>query len=106
MCTLEAFLRVFHKKYFSKSMREKREAEFLNLEQGGMTVAQYKARFTQLVCFASLIVYDDNSRARRFEMGLRPAIRACLTALRMRNYAELVDHAMLVEKDCDNFARV
>lgn len=102
----DAFLEVFHKKYFSHSVREQREKEFVHLTQGSMMVAQYEAKFTQLVRFVPHIAYDKDHRARRFEMGLRAAIRTRLTTLRLRDYSELVDRAMLVEKYCDDFTRV
>ena len=46
--TWQRFLEVFNEKYFPNSLREQKAAEFLTLEQGNMTMAEYEAKFTSL----------------------------------------------------------
>ena len=40
---------MFLEKYFPKDVRNKNEMEFLELKQGNMTVAEYAAKFEELV---------------------------------------------------------
>ena len=47
--TWDVFKRVFLEKYFPKDVRNKNEMEFLELKQGNMTVAEYAAKFEELV---------------------------------------------------------
>ena len=46
--TWQKFLEVFNENYFPNSLREQKATEFLTLEQGNMTVAEYEAEFTSL----------------------------------------------------------
>ena len=50
------------------------------LEQGNMTVSQYEAEFARLPRFAPTLVADEDSKARRFEEGLRPRIKTQVMA--------------------------
>ena len=47
--TWETFKRVFLEKYFPEDVRNKKEMEFLELKQGNMIVAEYSAKFEELV---------------------------------------------------------
>ena len=46
--TWEEFLEVFKEKFFPKYIQDKKEKEFLELTQGGMTIASYEAKFSEL----------------------------------------------------------
>ncbi|KAH9778034.1 Endonuclease [Citrus sinensis] len=45
------------------------------------------------------LVTNEGSRCRKFLEGLRPNIKGRLTILKINNYADLVDRAILAEKD-------
>lgn len=64
----------FFAKYFLDSEKEARASEFMMLEQGSMTVAQYEAKFTELSRFAPYLVHDEQVKTRKFEKGLRGPI--------------------------------
>nr|KYP39419.1 hypothetical protein KK1_039283 [Cajanus cajan] len=49
----ECFRTVFMEKYFSESVRHAKEAEFLRLHQGALSVSEYAMRFEHLACFYS-----------------------------------------------------
>ena len=74
--TWKLFQEKFDHKYFPDYMREQKELEFLNLIQGNMTVAKYESKFTELSRFATHMIDDESRKAKRFERGLRPAIRS------------------------------
>lgn len=102
----DAFLETFHDKYYLEIIRDQKEMEFLELVQGNKTMAQYAAKFMEQAHFALHIVVNETHVARRFEHDLRPNIQTRISALKLRNFAEFVYWAMIVEKDCEDFQRV
>jgi len=66
----------FLKKYFPEDLRNKKEAEFLNLKQGSLSVAEYAAKYEELSRFYPYINAKDAmvSTCVKFENSLRPDI--------------------------------
>ncbi|KAA0066509.1 gag-protease polyprotein [Cucumis melo var. makuwa] len=60
--TWEKFKESFYAKFFSASVKYAKQQEFLNLEQGDMTVEQYDAEFDMLSYFALDVVKDEEAR--------------------------------------------
>jgi len=87
----------FLEKYFPDSARYEREAEFLTLQQGTMTVQAYTDRFEYLVRFY-LQTVNEEWRCRKFEGGLNHELRRFLVPLRIREFLVLVEHAKMVER--------
>ena len=73
--TWEVFLVEFNKKFFSEQMKAKLETEFLQLQQGFMTVSQYEIRFSELLKYAPYYGEDELRKTRRFVQGLRGPIK-------------------------------
>ena len=101
--TWREFLDVFYKKYFPVSVREKKEVEFITLEQGNLTVAAYEAKFSELSRFAPHMIATEAMRAKKFERGLRPYLRSQVSMFRHETYAEVYDKAELVEINSDDY---
>ena len=99
------FDQIFQDKYFSESVRDRMKADFLALRQGSITVVEYERRFTELSHYAMEFISTEANRAKRFEQGLRPAIREKLAALKIRDYGYMVDRAALVERDIEDSQR-
>ncbi|XP_027911473.1 uncharacterized protein LOC114170189 [Vigna unguiculata] len=72
--TWEAFLGRFLLEYFPDSVRYAKEVEFLQLTQGGKSVADYVEKFKHLNRFY-ILPLDEEWRCRKFENGLRGDIR-------------------------------
>jgi len=74
--TWETFKNKFLRKYFSEDLWNKKEAEFLNLKQGNLSVAEYAAKYEELSRFSPYINAEDAmvSKCVKFENGLRPDI--------------------------------
>ena len=70
------FRELFMSKFFPASTSHVKAREFLDLRQGGMTVMECVARFTELARFADDYVTTDLAKVRRFEDGLRLLISA------------------------------
>ncbi|KAA0032432.1 gag-protease polyprotein [Cucumis melo var. makuwa] len=72
--TLERFEERFYAKIFSANVKYAKQQEFLNLEQGDMTVEQYDTEFDKLSRFAPDVVKDEAARTEKFVRGLRPDV--------------------------------
>ncbi|RVW93684.1 Transposon Ty3-I Gag-Pol polyprotein [Vitis vinifera] len=99
--TWEEFERIFLGKYFGEVAKHAKRMEFEHLIQGTMSVLEYESRFSELSRFALGMISEEGEKARRFQQGLRPAIRNRLVPLAIRDYSELVKRALLVEQDMD-----
>ena len=62
-----------------------------------MTVAQYEAEFSRLAKFAPTMVVDEETRARRFEDGLRFRIKQGVVPFELTTFRAVVSKALLVE---------
>ena len=71
----EEFLVELRKDYFSEFVRDKMEMEFLQLQQGFMSVAQYGKKFSELLKHAPHYKNDERRKTRKFVQGLRAPIR-------------------------------
>jgi len=86
------FKNEFLKKYFSEDLRNKKEAEFLNLKQGSMFVAEYAAKYEELSRFCPYINAEDAmvSKCVKFENGLRTEIYQYICFHEIRDFDTLV----------------
>ncbi|KAL0556761.1 hypothetical protein IC582_005277 [Cucumis melo] len=75
----QQFKESFYAKFFSASLRDAKRQEFVNLEQGDMTVEQYDAEFDMLSCFAPEMIATEAARADKFVRGLRLDIQGLFT---------------------------
>ena len=78
-------------KYYPKSVKGKKEIEFLELKQGSMSVVEYTARFVELVQFHAHYVATtvEFSKCIKYENGLRPEIKQTVGYQRIRRFLDL-----------------
>jgi hypothetical protein len=93
----ERFQKEFLQHYFPKILRDARAREFMDLNQGIMTVAQYAARFNELARFAPYLVVEEENRVRKFEQGLNQRILDRVVCFEIKDFVELVNKASLAE---------
>ncbi|KAL0549591.1 hypothetical protein IC582_014077 [Cucumis melo] len=86
--TWQQFKESFYAKFFSASLRDAKRQEFLNLEQGDMTVEQYDAEFDMLSRFAPEMIATEVARADKFVRGLRLDIQGLVRAFRPATHAD------------------
>ncbi|KAK5785955.1 hypothetical protein PVK06_040578 [Gossypium arboreum] len=96
--TWELFKTAFKGKYVGASYVDARRKEFLNLVQGGKTVAEYEAEFLRLSRYAVGIVATEYERSVRFGDGLRDDLRVLIAPQRERDFTVLVEKAKIAEK--------
>ncbi|XP_011622813.1 uncharacterized protein LOC105420528 [Amborella trichopoda] len=97
--TSRNFLVAFDEKYFLYSIKERKEVQSIELQQGGMTVEQYTAKFAKLSKYAPHIINTEAQKVAKFEMGRRPDIRGRVLSANLKSYALLVDLSLKIERD-------
>ena len=97
--TWDMFLEAFQEKYFSMHIRDAKESEFLSLEQGLRTVADYKAKFSELGRYAPHIYADERRRTRKFVQGLKGPIRRHVAVQDPFTFATTLRLAHLAEQE-------
>lgn len=95
--TWEEFKRVFYRNYFPDSVQRVLENEFLNLVQGDMTVLEYAHKYLELGEFFPIYMSNEETKADRFENGLKPMIRNHMSSNVYHTYQEVFDSAIKVE---------
>ncbi|KAA0042391.1 ty3-gypsy retrotransposon protein [Cucumis melo var. makuwa] len=92
--TWEQFKENFYAKFFSANVKHAKLQEFLNLEQGDMTVEQYDVEFDMLSHFAPDVVKDEAARTEKFVRGLRLDLQGIVRALRPATHADALRIAL------------
>ena len=99
LVTWRQFREAFYKKYFFDSVKRQKAGEFVRLDQGEMTVAQYEAKFTDLSRFSPQLIATKEEKAFKFQDGLKPYLKNKISILKLGVYSEVVDRALIAEKD-------
>ncbi|XP_047331544.1 uncharacterized protein LOC124935130 [Impatiens glandulifera] len=97
--SLNKFKDLFYDNYFPTSTRQQKEVEILKLEQGSMTVSEYRAKFLELAKFAGRWIGDEVGKTRKFKMGLQPRIRQIVVPFHLNNFSGMVEKSLLIERE-------
>ncbi|XP_024018743.1 uncharacterized protein LOC112090813 [Morus notabilis] len=97
--TWEQFKVLFNEHFFPPSYRDEKAMEFMGLQQGDMTVRDYKAKFNELSRFAPSLTESEHMKCLKFERGLKGVFWKSVLALRHRVYSDLVATAICVEQE-------
>ncbi|XP_073121093.1 uncharacterized protein [Henckelia pumila] len=89
----QVFKTEFCERFLPKSYREDRAGEFVNLQQGNMTVDGYVAKFSNLFRFVPHVNQDEKVQMNLFINGLNPEIYAWIDAGRPNRLADAIDRA-------------
>ena len=75
--------------------------EFLELKQGGTTVAEYAAKFESLVRYFPHYQGEDGemSKCVKFINGLRPKIKMVVNCHGIRDFSSLVNMCKVFDED-------
>ncbi|OVA12999.1 hypothetical protein BVC80_8281g4 [Macleaya cordata] len=93
------FQKLFLEKYVTKSARDRKHQEFMNLVQENLIVSEYKERFTALSQYRPEQISTDVTKAKKFIRGLKTYIRLRLAPFQIRSYIEAVSKALSIEKE-------
>ena len=89
-------------KYFPDTARHAKAQEFLELNQGMMTMMDYVARFIELARFADDYVATDMAKVRRFENGMKLSIWARIVGLRLQDMDSMVRTSLTIEREIED----
>ncbi|XP_060200886.1 uncharacterized protein LOC132629177 [Lycium barbarum] len=96
--TWNDFVKEFHMKYVPPTYHDAKKKEFLNLEQGSMSIAEYQQKFLRLSRYAGGIINNEKDKCRRFEDGLNNSIRKSVAVLQHESFYKLVSAALTWER--------
>ena len=99
LATWDQFKERFYKKYFSSNTRFKKQAEFLSLKQGAMTVEEYEEEFNKLSHFAPEMVATEKTRVQRFVQGLKVGLRGLAYSQDPKTYDAALRAAVRIDAD-------
>ncbi|CAL8997959.1 unnamed protein product [Prunus brigantina] len=95
--TWQVFRAAFDGQYYPLAYQNLKMEEFLQLEQGVMTVLEYEKKFHELSKYCIPLVEDENKKCQLFTRGLKPSIRDIVISQRLTNFGDLVMSASLIE---------
>ena len=93
------FYELFMGKYFPATARHAKAPEFLEMNQGTMTMMEYVAKFTELARFADDYVATDMAKVMRFEDGLKLSIQGKIIGFLLQDMNSMVRTAMAIERE-------
>ncbi|XP_055826436.1 uncharacterized protein LOC129894835 [Solanum dulcamara] len=88
------FVKEFRKKYVPSAYHDAKKKEFLNLEQGSMSIVEYQQKFLRLSRYAGGIINNKNDKCRRFEDSLNDSIKKYVSVLQYEYFCKLVSAAL------------
>jgi hypothetical protein len=106
--TWTLFRDTFLENYFPEDCRGKKEVEFLELKQGNGTVADYAARFQELIkyCPHYNTANAERSKCLKFVNGLRHDIKKAIGYQQITRFTELVNKSRIYDEDSRESASV
>ena len=87
-------------------IRDAKESEFLSLEQGMRTVADYEAKFSELGRYAPHIFTDERRRTHKFVQGLKGPIRRYVAVQDPSTFSTALRLAHLAEQENNRYYRL
>ncbi|XP_050916427.1 serine/arginine-rich splicing factor RS2Z33-like [Lathyrus oleraceus] len=99
--TWALFRDAFLEKYFPEDVRGKKEIKFLKLKQGNGTVAEYTAKFEELIKFCPHYntANAERSKCLKSVNGLRPDIKKAMGYQKITIFYELVNKSRIYDED-------
>ncbi|VFQ59537.1 unnamed protein product, partial [Cuscuta campestris] len=97
--TWEFFDWAFKKEYIPARFREAKRTEFVELQQGEMTLPKYRQKFVSLAKFAPTLVSTTTDRIEEFRSKLRPDLRAQVSVIPTVDFTEAYDLIAKADKD-------
>ncbi|XP_058733245.1 uncharacterized protein LOC131604847 [Vicia villosa] len=87
-------------RFDEEDVRGKKEVEFLELKQGNGTVAEYAARFQELIkyCPHYNTMNEESSKCLKFVNGLQPDIMKAIDYQQITRFMELVNNSRIYDE--------
>jgi hypothetical protein len=101
----ESFKTRFNKQYCPADLQRRLEKEFLDLNQGKMSVVDYETEFNHKAQFATRFLTTEQERIDHFIDGLRPEIRDVVANRDISEFEKAVESARRREHDLNRSDR-
>jgi hypothetical protein len=95
--TWDEFTTNFRSHHIPSGVMKIKKNEFLSLKHGGMSVAEYRDKFTELSRYATEEVAEDRKKQELFLDGLAGSPQYQLMSYPFSNFQQLVDAAIHLE---------
>jgi hypothetical protein len=95
--TWDEFYTNFRSHHIPPGVMMIKNKEFLSLKQGGMSVAKYRDKFTELSRYATEEVAEDRKKQELFLGGLAGSLQYQLMSYPFPNFQQLVDAAIRLD---------
>ena len=92
------FKKMIKDHFYPISLQKAKEGEFMQLQQGSMSVLEYALKFMELSRFTLAFVVDERIKMNRFEVGLNPTIKERISVRQYTSHINLYDTAINVER--------
>ncbi|XP_021806448.1 uncharacterized protein LOC110750424 [Prunus avium] len=97
--TWQVFRTTFDEQFYPLAYQNMKMEEFLQLEQGSMTVLEYEKKFNELSKYCTPLVADERKECQLFTRGLKASIRDIVVGQCLVNFGDLVTSASLIESN-------
>jgi hypothetical protein len=95
--TWDEFTTNFRSHHIPSGVMKIKKKEFLSLKQGGMSVAEYRDKFTELSHYATEEVAEDKKKQKLFLDGLAGSLQYQLMSYPFPTFQQLVDVAIRLD---------
>ncbi|XP_073049606.1 uncharacterized protein [Primulina eburnea] len=95
----DGFKEVFYSKYFTEEVRSRLTREFMTLQQGDNSVAEFVRKFERGCHFVPLIANDAREKLRHFICCLRSIFRRDVRVAGPTTYVVVVLRSLVAEQD-------
>lgn len=104
--TWDMFHEEMQNKYVFFIIKDRKAAEFVNLEQGTMTVTKYETKFEELSKYTPNTIPTEHKKALKFQLGLNKEIQLRIAPLALETFSKVLKSPLLVEEGLDDDTRV
>jgi len=94
----DKFKEIIKDHFYPISLQKAKEGEFMQLQQGTMSVLEHASKFMELSRFALTFVADERLKMNRFEVGLNLTIKERILVRQYTSYVDLYDNAVHVKR--------
>ncbi|KAI3904265.1 hypothetical protein MKW92_046458 [Papaver armeniacum] len=100
--TWNRFKELFFQEFVTDVSRDRKRSEFMNIEQGEMSLAEFVNKYRGLSRYAPEITSNDEVNARKFIRALKPQISRQLAGFQIKTFQEALSRGFSVEREDEN----
>ncbi|KAI3920044.1 hypothetical protein MKW98_001300, partial [Papaver atlanticum] len=79
--------------------RDRKRSEFMNIEQGEMSLAEFANKYRSLSHYAPEVTSNDEVNARQFLRALNPQISKQLASFQIKTFQDAISRGFSIERE-------